>query len=158
MEQVQQGYKLQPLSQYLGQSAPPPAPELAWPEPAADALDDLLKRADAFFPLVNFLLTLTKPYEADAKMYKRMAKIGLEAGKPWDINSMSPAIAKAIQSGAEDGLAMLNQYIQATPDASEVYGDRESMGTDYLERASGYCRRACAQCTRTGGLFPVSGR
>ena len=86
VEKVQAGYKVQPLSAFLGQPAPAAAPEIDWPALTPAALG-------ADFPkYLNFLLQFapeaTLP-ESEQKLLARFARIGIKAGEPFDSSKLS---------------------------------------------------------------------
>lgn len=89
LEKTQQGLKLQPLSSYLGQPAPPPAPALDFPAwvPGVEDTPDI-------FRYVNFMLQFIVPNPKDKPMLDRIAKIGIAPGKTWDLAAMKSGAAQ----------------------------------------------------------------
>ena len=77
LEKTQQGIKLQPLSAYLGEPAPPPAPALNF----RLGFLEFENTAD-IFRYVNFMLPFIAPNDADKPMLDRIAKIGIAPGRP----------------------------------------------------------------------------
>ena len=55
--------------------------------------------AGAYFKLLAALMKDNPPAEADAPMVEKMAKIGIEPGKDFDISKLDPAVAKGLQGG-----------------------------------------------------------
>lgn len=74
VQAVQAGYKAQPLSAFLGQPAPPPAPAITWPAINAD----LAKRR--FFDYLDFALQFNPPLPNETEMRAQLARIGVGAG------------------------------------------------------------------------------
>lgn len=141
VEQIQSGYTLQRLSEYLDTPSPPDAPALDWPVPA----DDALTQANSFFPLVNFLLTnLTQQNPADAATYDRIARIGVGPGMTWDPGAQSDAYAAALQAGVKAARAEIEIAIELHRNATDAYTNRAGMKS-YLSRAGG---------VMAGGLAP----
>lgn len=68
---VQRGYKVDPLSTFLRQPAPPPAPEIRWPRIDAE----LAKRH--FFDYLAFALQFNAPQPNEAAIRARLATIGI---------------------------------------------------------------------------------
>ena len=132
MQEIQQGYKLQPLSTFLGQPAPSPASEVDWPV----WIDKVDRTADIFL-YVNFMLPYTRPHLLDQPTLDRIARIGIAPGKPWDLTKMSPDLRQAIEGGVADGLKLINATISEIRDAARLYLGREQMKTDYLNRTMG---------------------
>ena len=68
---VQRGYKVAPLSAFLGKPAPRPAPEIRWPRANAE----LVKRH--FFDYLAFALQFNAPQPNEAAIRKQLAGIGI---------------------------------------------------------------------------------
>ncbi len=132
MKAVQAGYKLQPLSKFLGNSAPSPAPKIEWPAYDAGAL----KTAD-FFKFANLMLQYTISNPADKPILDNAAKIGVAPGKIWDTTKMDPAIVKAIEEGIADANKEIESEIPKVKDASKFFNTREFVKEDYLNRTLG---------------------
>ena len=88
VKKVQAGYKLRPLSEYLGKPAPPPAPEMNWIKPMTPAEQS---KSLEFFNQLAFLLQLTSVNPGEAALRKRFESIGIVPGKPFDTASLSDA-------------------------------------------------------------------
>ena len=56
VKKIQAGYKAEPLSKFLSQTAPPAAAAINWPKPA-----DGMLTTPALFPYVNFMLQFAPP-------------------------------------------------------------------------------------------------
>jgi hypothetical protein len=132
MQEIQHGYKLQPLSAFLGQPAPSPAAEVDWP-----VWIDKVDRTAEMFRYVNYLLPFTRPHPLDQPMLDRIARIGIAPGKPWDLTKMNPELRQAIEDGVADGLKLISETIPEIRDAAKLYLGREQMKTDYLSRTMG---------------------
>ena len=73
-KEIQQSYKLQPLSTFLGTSAPAAAPAIQWP-----TWTEGDETREAYWSYVSFLLPFITPHPDDAPMYEKLASIGLKA-------------------------------------------------------------------------------
>lgn len=111
---LQDQYGLEPLSAYLGVSAPPePAPS-EFPAPPASGL-----RGRGFFeqPNPDFIGTLSHlmtqaaihPDEAD--LFERFARIGVKPGEAFNADALSPDQKAAIQAGIDQGLAAIERRL-----------------------------------------------
>ncbi|MGG5821885.1 DUF1254 domain-containing protein [Falsiroseomonas sp. HW251] len=69
---VQRGYKVEPLSAFLRQPAPPPAPDIRWPRITAD----LAKHH--FFDYLAFALQFNAPQPNEAAIRAQIASIGID--------------------------------------------------------------------------------
>lgn len=70
MTKIQAGYKVQTLSQFIGQPAPPASPPIDFPPITRD-----LAKADPF-AFVNFMLSLCPPQAVEATLRAEFATIG----------------------------------------------------------------------------------
>jgi hypothetical protein len=140
MEKIQQGYRLMPLSAYLKQPALAAAPMPAWP------VWNQANMANAeFFRLTNFLMQFVVPNEIDRPMYEQMAKLGIGPNGGYDPAKFSPEVLAAINKGIAEGHKQIVDGAATAVDSTKFYGNREFLGTRYLDRAVGI---------EVGGIFP----
>jgi hypothetical protein len=71
----------------------------------------------------------------------RFAGIGLGAGKPFDANSLSPEMRKALEDGMGDGWKALNDYNRTEIEtgkrtSADNFGAREFLKNNYMSRMS----------------------
>jgi hypothetical protein len=132
MEKTQHGYKLQPLSSFLGKPAPAAPPKIKWPAWVAE-----VDKTIDIFTYVNFMLPYTKPNAMDEPTLERIAKIGIAPGKPWEPAKMDPEMRKAIEEGVADGLKLIKETIPTLKTAATFFGARQQLGTKYLDRTLG---------------------
>jgi hypothetical protein len=140
VKKIQAGYRAVPLSKFLGRAAPAAAPAIQWPK-----IDKELGAKNPFAYL-NFLLTFTPaigPAAVEAPMRARFAKIGIQAGKPFDIAKLSVTQKEELETGIKSGL----EKVKATIDtlgrvengwrvATSAFGDRAMYGGDFARRAA----------------------
>src|SRR5690606_25988730 len=90
---IQADFKVQTLSQFLGEPAPPPAPEVDFIKPLTPVEQE---SSLEFFKILNFVLQFcpTNPVETD--LMERFAKIDVGAGIPFNPESLSPVMRVAI--------------------------------------------------------------
>ncbi|WP_439544064.1 DUF1254 domain-containing protein [Hyphomicrobium sp.] len=136
VKKIQAGYKVQPLSAYLGTSPPSPLPDLNWvkPIPPADQKTSL-----EFFNVLSFALQLAEPpHPSEVQLRKRFESIGIVPGKPFDASSLSPEMKEAIEGGMADGQKEIDS-LRATLHGSsaDLFGTREFLENDYVRRAAG---------------------
>ncbi|MBU8897775.1 DUF1214 domain-containing protein [Corallococcus sp. M34] len=87
-------YALVPLSKFLGQPAPPPAPATPFLPVAPSFITTL-----AFFQYLNLALTFQTPPAGDAPLLERFARIGVGPGLPFNPATLEPELAGALQRG-----------------------------------------------------------
>jgi hypothetical protein len=135
VKKIQGGYRLRPLSEYLGNPAPPPAPEVKWIKPMVPAEQS---KSLEFFNQLGFLLQLTSINPAEAALRKRFESIGIVPGKPFDATSLSDARKTALLNGMADGQKEIDAY-RATlgGKSADLFGSRAFLKNNYLKRATG---------------------
>jgi hypothetical protein len=98
---MQNKYKMTPLSA-RGKNYVPP--ENAGVEPGIDTKTPPVEQvtgmaASVFFARLNALMNKSPPAAADAATLKRLARIGVVPGKPFEIKALNPAVAGGIEQG-----------------------------------------------------------
>lgn len=132
VEKIQKKYRLQPLSAFLGESAPQAAPEIQW-MPWKDGAE----KTEAFWSYVNFMLQFTTPDREDADVQERAERIGIAAGTAWDPDALDPGVRDAIAAGMKDALEELQKATTTFDDPSLFFRTREDLDRDYFNRALG---------------------
>src|SRR5437667_12307543 len=102
---IQAGYKVQPLSAYLKQPAPPAAPAIDFPKANAA----LVKTG--FFDYLAFALQFAPAEPQEKEIRAKLAKLGVEAGKKLDLAALSPEKKAAGMAGIKEGEEKIKQYI-----------------------------------------------
>lgn len=143
VEKVQAGYKVQPLSSYLGTAAPPAAPEIDFPK----ASSALVK--DHFFEYLDFALQFAPAAPNEEEIRAKLAKIGVGPGKPFDFKDLPLAHRIEIGLGMKDGEAKIKTYLDNQLfkvngwSVSSLFGDADYYNGDWIKRAGG----------ATGGIY-----
>lgn len=140
VHKIQAGYKVTPLSQWG--KAPVPAavtidPTVDMKTPPKVQVDTM--PADKFFAYAAELLKIDPPHITDQPIIAQLKKIGIEAGKSFDLNKASPVIQRALASAAEDAQELMKWKIPTVARVTNGW----SMNTDtmgvygnyYLKRA-----------------------
>src|SRR5438093_1625128 len=91
---IQEGYKVQPLSAFLKQPAPPAAPAINFPK-----VDKEMVKTN-FFDYLDFALQIAPPGPEEKDIRAKLARIGIGAGKTFDFKDLS------LEHKAEVGLGM----------------------------------------------------
>jgi hypothetical protein len=125
VRKIQAGYKVQPLSAFLGQPAPKAAPAIDFIKPLSPADE---KTSLQFFNVLNFVLQLCPTAPSERALMARFARIGVGAGKTFDASKLSPEIKTAIEQGMADAwvaLAGLKKDVEeGKVSAGDVFGTR----------------------------------
>jgi hypothetical protein len=135
VKKVQAGYKVQPLSAFLGQPAPKAAPAIDFIKPLTPAEE---KTSPQFFNILNFVLQFCPTVPSEEALMARLAKIGVGAGKTFDASKLSPEMKTAIEQGMADAwvaLAGLKKDVEEGKVSSgDVFGTRQYLKGNYLYR------------------------
>ena len=98
---IQSRYVAQPLSAFVGRTAPKAAPPIDFVTPLTPAEQ---KTSLEFFNLVNFLLRFAPVHPSEKELRARFARIGVDAGKTLDVDALSPEMKKAMTDGMADAI------------------------------------------------------
>jgi hypothetical protein len=135
VKKIQSGYKAQPLSAFLGEPAPKPAPAIKFIKPLTPATQ---KTSLEFFNVLNFALQFAPPHPSEKPLMARFGSIGVGPGKTFDASQLSPEVKKAMEQGMADAWAELAK-LEKRIDAKEVplgdmFGTRQYLKNNYLYR------------------------
>jgi hypothetical protein len=130
---LQAQYKLQPLSAFRKQPAPPAAPAIEFPP-----YDKAKAQSHDFIGYLNFLLQFAvPPHPSEVAIRKRFEKVGIGSGKPWDAAKVDPATLAAIDAGVKDGQSEIDALAAKTFSNNGLFGSRAQLKTNYLQRDIG---------------------
>jgi hypothetical protein len=136
VKKVQAGYKVQPLSAYLKQPPPPPAPIIDFPK-----IDKELVKKN-FFEYLDFALQFGPPQENEKEIRAQLARIGIGPGKTLNFKDLSVEDKLEIGLGMKEGdrkvqeaVANLGKEINGWRVAS-IPGDYAHYNGDWLKRAT----------------------
>ncbi|MGD8867054.1 MAG: DUF1214 domain-containing protein, partial [Gemmatimonadales bacterium] len=132
---IQAGYEVQPLSAFLGQPAPLPAPAIDFLEPLSR---EEITKSPKVFQQLNFVLQFCPTHPSERELMDRFAKLDIGAGKTFDWDGFSPDIQEAVGQGIADAWADFAQ-VKVRGDAGEIgtadiFGTREHLQNNYLYR------------------------
>ena len=133
---IQAGYKVQPLSQYLNQPAPPTAPAVNFPKINAAIIKT------GFFDYLDFALQFAPAGPEEKEIRAKLARIGVGPGKKFDLKDLSLEHKAEVGLGMKDGEAKIEQYLTAGQKningwkVGSLFGDRAFFNGDWLKRAA----------------------
>lgn len=135
---IQAGYRVQPLSAFLGREAPPAAPALAFPAPVSP---DDQKSSPRVFETLDFLLRQFPEHRQDAKVRGALARLGIGVGERFEVGDLPRELQGALAQGIADAWVRLGTF-QKRIGAGEVtsgdlFGTREYLGGRWLNRMAG---------------------
>jgi len=130
VEEIQAGYRVQPLSAFLGRTPPIPPPPIAWPRPTADMME-----TPAIFAYLDALLPFAPAPPSEEEMMDRFARIGIGPGETFDLGAFPPEIQQAIRDGVLDGQQRIDaeaaRVAAGELNSTEVFGTRAFLGDHY---------------------------
>jgi hypothetical protein len=133
---VQSGYKVLPLSAYLHQPAPPPAPTITFPK----CNKEMIK--EKFFGYLGFALQFAPAGPEEKEIRTKLTCIGIGAGKEFDFKELGLAHQAEVGVGIKEGEKKVEE--KAARFGKEIngwrvgsaFGDREFYHGDWLLRAA----------------------
>ncbi len=134
---VQSGYKVQPLSGYLKQPAPPAAPTINFPK-----IDKEMVKTH-FFDYLDFALQFAPAGPEEKAIREKLARIGIGPGKTFDFKDLSLEHKLEVGLGMKDGEAKVTQAVNNFGKeingwrVGSPFGDRAFFNGDWLKRAAG---------------------
>ena len=135
VKKIQAGYKAQTLSQVLGKAVPPSAPKINFIKPLPP---DQERTSPEFFNILNFILQFCPTVPSEKELMARFARLGIGAGRTFDVGKLSPEVAKTVGEGMANawqefaGLKKLADAGKVT--SGDVFGTREFLKNNYLYR------------------------
>ena len=133
---IQAGYKVQPLSAYLKRPAPPAAPAVNFPK-----INNAMVKT-GFLGYLAFALQFAPAGPEEKEIRAKLARLGVEAGKPFDGKALSPEQMAAIGEGMKDGEAKVEQYLKSGMkningwEVGSLFGDAAFFNGNWLLRAA----------------------
>jgi hypothetical protein len=137
VKNIQASYKVQTLSAYLKQPAPPASPAVAFPE-----IDKEMVKTN-FFEYLDFSLQFAPAGPEEKEIRTKLARIGVGPGKTFDFKDLPLTHKLEIGLGMKDGEAKVDKYLSDEQKIingwkiSSLFGDRAFFHGDWLLRAAG---------------------
>ena len=151
VRQIQNEYRLEPLSSFLGQPAPASGPDIKW-LPWKDGLE----KTDSFWSYANFVMGFTTPNRQDTPVQNKIAKIGVVAGEDWDASTFSTDVAAAIADGMKEALADMKTASQGDVNPALFFRSRKDTDKDYFDRALGVMMGIFGNVKAQSVYYPVA--
>jgi hypothetical protein len=135
VKQVQAGYKVQTLSQFLGKPAPKAAPAIDFINPLTP---EQQRTSPEFFKVLNFALQFCPTHPSEKELMARFARLGIGAGKTFDAAKLSPKMRKAVEDGMADAWkefgVLVKRINTGEVSSGDAFGTREFLKNNYLYR------------------------
>jgi hypothetical protein len=135
---IQSGYRVQPLSEFLGKSKPTVSPEIDWQKPLKT--EEQAKSLEVF-NLLSFLLQFCPVHSSEQELRTKFASIGIQPGKMIDFAAMQPEKRVAFEQGVADAWKDFAE-LQKKADSGELtsadgFGTRDQLKNNYMLRWAG---------------------
>jgi hypothetical protein len=136
---IQDKYELVPLSAY-GKPYSAPMGKISDKIDMKTPVREQVNRMDAgaYFQLLAKLMKNNPPAKEDAAILEKLAKLGIEPGKAFDIAKASPAVAKGLQNVPKAGFEKIMAHFKQAGrfENGWTFSTKTGLyGTDYLQRA-----------------------
>ncbi len=139
VKEIQAGYQVTPLSVFLNQPPPAPAPAIDFVPPLTP---DQQKTSPQFFEILNFAMRYAPPLPDEKEMRDRFATIGIGPDGNFDADKLSPEMRSAIEGGMADAWAEFDMFRKDKVDTGEVgsaqfFGSADELKGNYIYRMAG---------------------
>ncbi|MCT7660120.1 DUF1254 domain-containing protein [Mycobacterium sp. CPCC 205710] len=139
VKKIQAGYQVEPLSVYLKQPAPAPAPPIDFVPPLTPEQE---RTSPQFFEILSFALRFAAVRPDEKEIRDRFASIGIGPDGTFEADKLSPEMRAAIEGGMADAWAELDQLRKDKIDTGEVgsaqfFGTAADLKGNYLYRMAG---------------------
>lgn len=135
VKKVQAGYKVQPLSAFLGQPAPVAAPTVDFLVPLSAEAE---RSSLAFFNQLNFVLGFCPIHPSERALMERFATLGIGPGLSFDEKALPADIREAMAAGIADAWrdfeALGQKVARGEVSTTRFLGSREFLANNYLYR------------------------
>lgn len=134
VKRIEAGYRIQTLSAYLKKAPPKPATvEWLTPEPPAQMRTSL-----EYYNQLGFLLQFAPVAHSEKTLRKRLDSMRIRPDAPAVTDRSNPRLRQVMQEGMHDGQNEIDKRRLALDGkADTLFGDRRTLGNDYLARATG---------------------
>ncbi len=132
---VQDGYKVQPLSAYLHQPAPPAAPKIDFLPANTDGIKS------NFFEYLDAALQFVPARAEDRDIRTKLARIGVGAGKTFNFDDLDLEHKVEVGLGMKEGDDQVNEFLTSGFkningwNIGAFFGDEAFYNTNWLMRA-----------------------
>jgi hypothetical protein len=139
VKKIQAGYQVAPLSVFLNQPSPAPAPAVDFVPPLTP---EQQRTSPQFFEILNFVMKFAPASPEEQGLRERFAAIGIGPDGDFDADALTPEMRAAIEGGMADGNAELDAFKKNEIDTGKVssaqlFGTRQELKDNYLYRMAG---------------------
>lgn len=133
---IQNQYKMQTLSSFLNEEAPKNIPAIDFIKPLTPAEE---KESIEVFNILNFVFQFCPVMPTEVGVRERFAKIGIGAGKTFDVATLSPEVKAAFEEGIKqawtvDFAEVLKKVKEGKVTSASLFGTSQFIDGNYLYR------------------------
>jgi hypothetical protein len=145
VKEIQAGYRLESLSSFLGESAPPSAPEVIFPEWVEGS-----QYTPAALEYLDFALDQVETHPDEVELMARFASIGIGTPGEFSLSGLDAEMAAALEAGVKQGIEDIKAFaggIVGDPLASAyTFGTRDFLkgSAARFDQPDLYLQRAAA--------------
>ena len=155
VKRIQAGYTVQPLSAFLGQQPPAAAAPVDFVRPLSV---DEQKSSPKFFEILDFVLRYVPVLDSEKDLREKFSSIGIDADGDFNAEALSPQQRDAFQGAITDAWkdfdGLQTKIDDGTVSAGDVFGNRETLGDNYLYRMSGAVNGIYGN-TKAEAMYPI---
>jgi hypothetical protein len=139
VKEIQAGYQVTPLSVFLNQPPPAPAPAIDFVPPLTP---DQQRTSPQFFEILNFVLRFAPTLPDEKNLRAKFATIGIGPDGDFQADKLSPEMRKAVEDGMADAWAEFDAFKKdkidtGTVTSAQLFGSRQDLKGNYLYRMAG---------------------
>jgi hypothetical protein len=135
VKKIQNQYVVKPLSAFLGQAAPAPAPAINFMTPLSK---EAQRSSLDIFKHLNFALQFCPTHPSEKELMANFKKLGIGSGEVFDTTKFSPEIVQAMHEGIADSWQDFAKVMQETNEGkispADAFGTREYLNGNYAYR------------------------
>jgi hypothetical protein len=136
---IQAGYRVQPLSSFLGSPPPPPAGRLVLLPPLSS---EKQRNSVEFFRILDYALRFCPVEPSEREMRARFAKLGIDGEGQFEPTQLKMDTGTAMRAGMADAWQAFLDYKKDELDtgkksAGDAFGTRKFLEGRYIDRMSG---------------------
>lgn len=139
VKKIQEGYQATPLSVFLNQPAPAPAPAIDFVPPLSPEQE---RTSPQFFEVLGVTLRTMPVLPDEKQMRERFASIGIGPDGDFEADKLAPEMRAAVEGGMADAWAELDKLTKDKIETGEVssadfFGTAKDLDGNYLYRMAG---------------------
>ncbi|PXX08462.1 hypothetical protein C8E89_108126 [Mycolicibacterium moriokaense] len=155
VKKIQAGYQVQPLSAYLNQPPPAPAPAIDFVPPLTA---DQQKSSPQFFEILNFVMQFAPMLPSEKDLRARFETIGIGPERNFAADKLTPEMRSAIEGGMADAWNEFNTFKKDKVDTGQIgsaqfFGTADDLKGNYLNRMAGAVLGIYGN-TAAGAIYP----